>query len=740
MKLRNRLSANDEPLVFKNFPGDEPQTYADSCRAALKSSIDSFTGPYFKVAEASEMRPGYGELVALQAFQVSHILGSNQFSSFVELPSSEKLALLEFDFSQPMSWVELFEKVNTTLARVAAEAESLYCIESVKQLNSVGTLLFLYASKDLEVELQQLAGSAVCFGLNILEKNHAEVSYTTIGIGLAENQFAFYRDTFSHLCRQVTEEPHGPVSTAALWSSELKHDLIVKTNTKTFDLTSAASLPAQLEACREAVPSKTALICGDNKLDFSQLATTVERIASGLQQIGIKAGDKVATYMTRDIEWACTQLACMSLGAVYTPIDPSYPVLRISHMLNQAEVKCLIYDQTLPQALEEEMTNVSLLSYNKVVDDTGMMLLDLDGMLDPMAVAYIQFTSGTTGLPKGAMVRHQGMLNHIFAKIVDLELSKDDVIAQTASQCFDISLWQLLTGLYTQSTTVIYPDEVIWDIDDYMHYTHQHEVTVLEVVPSYLDLLMEEQGDVEQLYFSTLALLMVTGERVTLGQLNRWFEHYPNIPVFNAYGPTEASDDITHFKIECGFNMSSVPIGKPIHNATIYILDEQQNLLPYGSVGEICVAGICVGAGYINRPEETSRAFMHDPVQPEQGRYMYRTGDVGRWLPDGNLAFLGRRDQQVKVNGVRIELTEIEETMSLLEGIKDVAVLCVNNDIVGIYSTLQNCSLDKAEVRSRLKQSLPQHLIPNDLIHKDSLPLNINGKVDKKALTLELQG
>ncbi len=730
---------NDTGLIFPSLAGIDSSAHVELCQSSYQFNIGTCVNNGSETVDSQFTGLRYSTLVVLKAFQLSQILRSSKLSCFVEVLSSNAMVLIEFDFSEGSRWQVLFEQIEQMLADASSQPETLHTPASIEVLDWIGTGLFIHRSDSLFDELKGITAPALCCALHPQQDLSIAVSYNLINGRLPSYQLAQYGSCFTYLCQQAFTNALSFTSLGEMWSDGVKAEFVKRTNPKSFDLTPVSNLPAQLHLCRQSKPDKTALVSGKVKVDFSELATAVEQVAAGLSALGVVKGDKVGAYMLRDIDWAILQIACMSMGAVYTPIDPSYPTPRVLHMLEQAEVKYLIFNNELPVELAQNISGISLHTYQSVPESVGIPLLDLAGMLASDAVAYIQFTSGSTGVPKGAMVLHQGMLNHIFAKILDLGLSADDVIAQTASQCFDVSLWQLLTGLYTQSTTVIYPDEVIWDIDDYMLYTQENAVTVLEVVPSYLDLLMEEQEETEDQFFADLLFLMVTGERVTLGQLSRWFEHYPDIPVINAYGPTEASDDITHFRIERGFEQPSVPIGFPIHNATIYILDEDQHLLPYGSAGEICVSGVCVGGGYINRPEETARAFMLDPVQPEPGRMMYRTGDIGRWLADGSLAFLGRNDQQVKVMGVRIELTEIEEVMSSIDGIKDTAVFCIEQQIVAVYSSLSASKIAESGLRDELRKRLPNHSLPSKLIHHVSMPLNANGKVDKNTLIKQLE-
>lgn len=756
MNSSGNLLRIDTPIVFPNVPGLGVPGYSEHSQSRHQSVLQQpssmLSSAYFQQHFADQLPTSLqceqSALVTLQAFQLAYILGSSDVTCFVEISADKGFVAMAISFAANQSWLEHIADVDQLLASAANNPEQLLTLKAIDELTSdgllSGPLLFICVGQTMAQQLADTDNkghglSGFCHSIYTQTDQNCLLTLQVLNGNLAERQLHQYAQCFEHLVATVAHNPQANASVTQFWNESLIQAFVQQTNPKSFDLNRVNSLPAQLQHCRELLGDKTALVCGTQNLSFEQLATTVEQVAGGLAALGVVAEDKVATYMTRDLDWAVVQLACMSLGAVYTPIDPAYPVSRITHMLTQSEAKFLIVKGELPEALVAAISGVQLHEFASLCKDVAISLSEMTQQLSVEQFAYIQFTSGSTGFPKGALVQHLGMLNHIFAKILDLNIGSHDVIAQTASQCFDVSLWQLLTGLYTQSTTVIYPDEVIWDLDDYMTYTRDNNVTVLEVVPSYLDMLMEEHEFCDEKCFSGLLFLMVTGERVTLGQLSRWFAQYPDIHVINAYGPTEASDDITHFRIDKQFSNPSVPIGHPIHNATIYILDEHQQLVPYGSLGEICVSGVCVGGGYINRPEETARAFVKNTVQPSAPWAMYRTGDLGRWLPDGSVAFLGRNDQQVKVMGVRIELTEIEEAMSAIDTLKDAAVLCIEQCIVAIYSTLSGEPIADATLRKALKEKLPSHSVPSKLIHRTALPLNPNGKVDKNALRKALE-
>jgi len=360
---------------------------------------------------------------------------------------------------------------------------------------------------------------------------------------------------------------------------------------------------------------------------------------------------------------------------------------------------------------------------------------DLGVDVDRDQLAYVYFTSGSTGEPKGAMCEHAGMLNHVCAKIHDLGIGEGQVVAQTAPQCFDISLWQLVSALLIGGRTLVVEQEVILDARRFVDKLVDGRVAVVQVVPSYLEVLLSylEQHPRE---LPHLKCVSVTGEALKKELAQRWFAAEPGITLVNAYGLTETSDDTNHEIMERVPDRQRVPLGRPIHNVYVYVVDEHLSPVPLGAPGEIVFSGVCVGRGYINDPERTRRAFMADPHR--EAHRLYRSGDYGRWLPEGKLEFLGRRDTQVKISGFRIEIGEIENTLLRLPGVRDGAVVVSeradhSKRLVAFYSGQR--PLDASALRDQLRKSLPAYMVPSTFHWQNTLPLTANGKIDKKALT-----
>ncbi len=365
--------------------------------------------------------------------------------------------------------------------------------------------------------------------------------------------------------------------------------------------------------------------------------------------------------------------------------------------------------------------------------------------------AYVIYTSGTTGQPKGVLIHQLGMINHIYAKINDLSITGEDIIAQTASASFDISVWQFLAGLLVGASTVIIDKETVLDSMQFLNVLQREKITLLESVPSLMTVFLEMIKSGKDNELNSLRYMIPTGEALTVPLVREWYQLYPEIKLVNAYGPTEASDDVTHYfvydvPLE---DQPTIPIGKPLQNLHIYILDKNLSLCPVGVRGEICVAGIGVGKGYWKDEKKTQKAFIPNPfledIQDNDYATVYKTGDIGYFREDGNVECLGRIDFQVKIRGNRIELAEIENQLVKHEDIKEAIVTLIqkegentdpnekaNKYICAYY--VPGKEIDESDLRDYLLKELPDYMIPSYFIQLEKIPLSSSGKVDRKAL------
>ena len=542
---------------------------------------------------------------------------------------------------------------------------------------------------------------------------------------------------YVNLLRAITKDYAVKLSDLDMLSEKEKRQILTDFNNTKAEYSKDATLCTCFEKQAQKTPDRIAFSCMDTRLTYRQLNEKSNRIARLLMKKGMEKEDLAAVLLDRSLTMAESILGIWKAGGAYIPLDTAYPYGRILQILEESKAPFIVtmsgyVSKELEEAypgriikLDESMGEIEEMSSDSIVTS-----------VDGSNLAYVIFTSGSTGVPKGAMIEHLGMLNHIEAEVSELEISENSVIAQNASHCFDISVWQFFAGLTVGAKTVLYPNELVADPKEFTRRMVQDGISILEVVPSYLWCMLEYQEEV-QMDLGHLRYLLITGETVPSTIVRKCFELNPGVKIVNAYGPAEASDDVAQYTMDCAPHSENIPIGKPLRNTNIYIVQKDMNLCPIGVEGEICISGIGVGRGYLNNPGKTAEVFMEDPYSQEKGVRLYKTGDMGRWLPDGNIEFLGRKDHQVKIRGYRIELGEIETRLQNHSSIKDAVVLVRENLPTGksiCAYIVGNEPLTTGELRKYLLKELPDYMIPSYFIQLDKMPLNPNGKVDRKAL------
>ncbi|MEU2379029.1 non-ribosomal peptide synthetase [Streptomyces misionensis] len=483
-----------------------------------------------------------------------------------------------------------------------------------------------------------------------------------------------------------------------------------------------------------AHPRAVAALQGEREWTYDELNRRANRLARALLDRGLGREDVVAVVMERDLDWLAATLAVFKAGGAYLPIEPHFPAGRIAATLSRAGCRLVLTESGSTGTLDEALASVPGARRLLVTEAYAEPHAEDDPRVpvDAGQLAYIYFTSGSTGEPKGAMCEHAGLLNHLFAKIDDLGIGEGSVVAQTAPQCFDISLWQLVSALLVGGRTLLVAQDVITDVERFVDTLADGRVAVAQLVPSYLEVVVSylEQHPRE---LPHLRCVSVTGEALKRELVQRWFAIQPGIRLLNAYGLTETSDDTNHEVLDRV--PERVLLGRAVNNVRVLVVDERLRLVPLGAPGLIAFSGVCVGRGYVNDPERTREAYRTDPYRP--GERLYLGGDWGRWHPDGKLEFLGRRDNQVKIRGFRIEIGEIENALLRVSGVRDAAVV-VTERAGGSKHLIAFCAgtpRPPEELREALGAVLPAYMVPSGYHWQDALPLTANGKIDRKALT-----
>jgi tyrocidine synthetase-3 len=500
-------------------------------------------------------------------------------------------------------------------------------------------------------------------------------------------------------------------------------------------------------------PNRIAAVHNDREITYAELNDVSNRIASYLIDHGTKPGEVVGLCFERGIELLVTIIAILKTGASYVAIDHEYPVKRIEEILIQSESRIAIVQNSLKGQFDKLLNNVPSLMrvlHIKEVAEVPTLLQkyssqNADIRFGTETIAYIIYTSGTTGVPKGIMVHQLGMLNHMYALITELEITDKDRMAQTASCSSDIFVVQLLLTLITGGSISILDKDDILDPLVLFSKMKKDEISLMEIVPSLLTAFLGAIEEMPDRNLTSFRAMLSMGESLKPVVARKWFELYPEIALYNAYGPAEASDDVTLNKInpELVQVENQVSIGYPMENVHIYIMDEKMNLCPTGVLGEICISGIAVGKGYWKDQEKTDKVFVKNPmnewIQDDDYAILYKTGDLGYWQEDGSLIFEGRKDHMVKIRGFRVEPGDIENAMIQIEHINEATVIDRSYDSGTKYLCAYYTSSEKqssSAIRQHLLEQLPNYMVPSYLVQLDKIPITKNDKVDRKSLPI----
>jgi len=492
-----------------------------------------------------------------------------------------------------------------------------------------------------------------------------------------------------------------------------------------------------VEQRAESAPEAVAAVHGDSSLTYRELNARANRLGRALLARGLGRETVVTVVMERNLDWMVTVLAIWKAGLAYLPLEPHFPPGRMATAISRSESPLVVTERASTATLDEALATlpgvVELFVDDLVAEEHPGGNLGVD--VAPDQLAYVLFTSGSTGQPKGVMCEHAGMLNHMLAKIDDLGVREGEVIPQTGPQCFDISVWQLMAALLVGGRTLLVDQDAVLDVERFVDTIVDGRAGVIQVVPSYLDVIVSylEQHPRE---LPDLHCVCPTGDFLKKELVQRWFALHPDVPVVNTYGLTETSDDAVHEIMDRPPAGPRVPLGRPINNTHVDVVDGFGNPVPLGAPGLIVFSGVCVGRGYVNDPARTAAMFGPDPHR--DGQRICRTGDYGRWRPDGKLDFLGRRDNQVKIRGFRIEIGEIENALLRLPGVRDGAVVVGEGTdqakfLVAFYSG--DRPLEADGIREQMASRVPDYMVPSAYRWQESLPLTGNGKIDRTTLS-----
>ncbi|HZW78928.1 MAG TPA: amino acid adenylation domain-containing protein [Candidatus Deferrimicrobiaceae bacterium] len=586
------------------------------------------------------------------------------------------------------------------------------------------------------------------------EQFDLSVEYAIKGNGI-EATFSYSSDLFDAatiqrmmghfhvLLEAAAGDPGIKLANMPMLSGRERHQLLVEWNDTAVDYRRVDCVHGLFERQVKSTPHSDAVTYNNQSLTYQKLNQQANRLAHHLRKLGVGPDALVGICLERGFDMIVALLAVLKAGGAYLPLDPAYPKERLQFMLEDSSPAVLLTQADLRglfTGIDDRMSvlNVAAAEAWKLEPETD---LDPASMgLTPTHLAYVIYTSGSTGAPKGVMVEHANVTRLFAATDAWFRFDASDVWTLFHSYAFDFSVWEIWGALFYGGRVVIVPKDVARSPQDFYQLLCQEKVTVLNQTPSAFRQLISAQARTKESH--RLRYVVFGGEALETATLKPWYEQNQgqNTQLINMYGITETTVHVTYRPLTPADTEKSggSPVGCRIPDLRTYILDGQRQPVPVGVVGELYVGGAGVARGYLNRPELTAQRFLRDPFVGNSEERMYKTGDLGRWLEQGEIEFFGRNDSQVKIRGFRIELGEIEARLAEKTGVQEV-VVTVREDTPGdkrlvAYYTCSDEPVSAEILRAHLSARLPEHMVPAAYVRLESLPLTTNGKLDRKAL------
>jgi amino acid adenylation domain-containing protein/non-ribosomal peptide synthase protein (TIGR01720 family) len=548
------------------------------------------------------------------------------------------------------------------------------------------------------------------------------------------------------LLEAVVAAPDVPLSRISLVNGAERERMLVEWNDTQLDYPQDVCIHEVFEAQAESSPQSIAVVFEGEEVSYEDLNRRANQLAHHLRSLGVRAEMPVGLYVERSVEMIVGLLAILKAGGVYVPLDPAYPSERLSWMMEDAGVSFIITQQQLLFTLPTYAATAEV-----VCIDSEWEIIEQQSVENPARacssenLAYVIYTSGSTGRPKGIGISHRAAASHLAGAQKAFEMRADDRVLQFASLNFDVSLEQIFTTLWTGARLVVRGAEV-WSAEEFFARSADYGLTVANFPTAYWQQLTQTLDPTELARNTQLRLVIVGGDAIMPEAVAQWqsAEIDPGaIRLLNAYGPTEATITASAYDIPANFSEASsqrrVPIGRPLPNKSIYLLDENLEPVPVGVPGALFIGGDGLARGYLHRPDLTASRFIPHPFSSSPNQRLYDSGDLARFLPDGSIEFLGRLDQQVKIRGFRIELGEVEAVLNEQEGIKEAVVVvrqAANGEkrLVAYVVAATGTTAEASQWRAYMKERVPEYMIPSVFVEIAEMPLTVSGKIDRQAL------
>lgn len=526
---------------------------------------------------------------------------------------------------------------------------------------------------------------------------------------------------FIHIVTQVSQQEDNLKLAEINLTTPIEQEQLNKLNLTDSSYSGLQQIHLRIREQAARTPNHTAITFENQTLSYSELQSRTDQI-SHLIMKNKSVGDYVGIFMERGLDLIPAMLGAMQCGKAYVPIAPDAPVKRIESILKQAKID-LILTNTAVSTPFEGVTHIDL---SHVTSETiGFQPHPVCGN----SLAYMIFTSGSTGEPKGVMNTHEALFNRLVWMQQAYELSDGDVFIQKTPIMFDVSVWELFLPLLIGAKVVLAKPEGHKDATYIQGLIEAESISAIHFVPSMLENYLQS---IDSTRATSLNKVFCSGEALPCQLTHRFYQQFPDCELHNLYGPTEAAIDVSYW--DCAGDSTRVPIGYPIANTQLYILDKHLNQVPIGITGELYIAGINLARGYIAKPELTSSCFVPNPFSKAPGTRMYRTGDLAKYLDNGAIEYLGRNDHQIKLRGFRIELGEVDAVLTRVSGVNNGC--CIVTDVNGQQALVAYYvgHIEEHLLREKLAESLPSYMLPSLFIKLSSLPTSVNGKLDRKAL------
>ncbi|QDL09667.1 non-ribosomal peptide synthetase [Brasilonema octagenarum UFV-E1] len=554
------------------------------------------------------------------------------------------------------------------------------------------------------------------------------------------------------LLEGIVANPDQPISQYPLLTSEQQQQLLVEWNQTKTAYPEGKCIHQLVEEQGVLTPDAVAVVFENQKLTYQELNTQANQLAHYLRNLGVKPDTLVGICIERSLEMIVGLLGILKAAGAYVPLDPAYPAQRLTEIINDAQIPILVTMQQWATLEAEHPLQMVCLDTQKDLIAANQSQENPVHEVAPSNLAYVIYTSGSTGKPKGVLIEHRSLVNFTQAAIAQYKITASERVLQFASISFDTAAEEIYPCLSCGGTLVLRTEKMLQSVSAFIQQSQQWGLTVWDLPTAYWHLLVSELTSGNLLLPESLRLVILGGERVLPEKVAMWHQVVGNYPqLVNSYGPTETSVVATLSKLSDNvLNHQEVPIGKPINNVQIYVLDQYLQPVPIGVPGELHIGGAGVARGYLNRPELTLQKFIPNPFDnsklrsvaskatQSQNSKLYKTGDLVRYRPDGNLEYLGRMDSQVKIRGFRIELGEIETVLNQHPQVAQAVVIAheenPGNKRLVAYMVGNQGQVQIDEIRQFLKQKLPPYMVPSAFVPLDQLPMTPNGKVDYRAL------